>query len=70
MEDGIGPDEKKPGEQKREEKLYMVVIMGVTGAGKSYFVNRLAGRQVAKEGNSLHACAFRNSEVQRTASAD
>jgi len=38
------------------EKLCMVVVMGVTGAGKSYFINRLAGREVTEEGDSLHAC--------------
>ena len=41
-----------------EEKLCMVVIMGVTGAGKSHFINKLAGKKITAEGDSLHACAF------------
>lgn len=50
------PDEQKLEEKNPDEKLYMVVVMGVTGAGKSYFINKLAGREVTKEGGSLHAC--------------
>ncbi|KAH8690417.1 P-loop containing nucleoside triphosphate hydrolase protein [Phaeosphaeriaceae sp. PMI808] len=34
----------------------MIVLMGVTGAGKSYFINQLAGRQVVKEGAQLDSC--------------
>jgi predicted GTPase len=34
----------------------MVVIMGVTGAGKSHFINRLAGKQAVEEGASLDPC--------------
>jgi GTPase SAR1 family protein len=46
----------RPEARSQEEKLCMVVVMGVTGAGKSYFINKLAGREVTEEGNSLHAC--------------
>jgi predicted GTPase len=34
----------------------MVVIMGVTGAGKSYFINQLAGKEVVQEGSNLDSC--------------
>jgi ABC-type uncharacterized transport system ATPase component len=34
----------------------MVVVMGVTGAGKSYFINQLAGKQVVQEGSYLDSC--------------
>ncbi|KAF2264555.1 P-loop containing nucleoside triphosphate hydrolase protein [Lojkania enalia] len=34
----------------------MIVVMGVTGAGKSYLVNQLAGREVVKEGAQLDSC--------------
>ncbi|KAF2815178.1 P-loop containing nucleoside triphosphate hydrolase protein [Mytilinidion resinicola] len=34
----------------------MIIIMGVTGAGKSYFINRLAGREVVQEGADLDSC--------------
>lgn len=38
--------------------LSMVVVMGATGAGKSHFINKLAGpgKQVAKEGDSIRSC--------------
>lgn len=39
-----------------DETLSMVVVMGVTGAGKSYLINKLAGKQVAKEGATLDPC--------------
>lgn len=34
----------------------MILVMGVTGAGKSYFCNSVAGREVAREGNGLSSC--------------
>lgn len=34
----------------------MVVVMGVTGAGKSYFINQLAGKAVVREGLDLDSC--------------
>ncbi|KAF3911197.1 hypothetical protein AA313_de0209992 [Arthrobotrys entomopaga] len=36
--------------------LSMLMIMGVTGAGKSYFINQLVGKQVVEESDSLHSC--------------
>jgi predicted GTPase len=33
----------------------MVLVMGATGAGKSYFVNSLCDTPIAKEGDSLFA---------------
>jgi ABC-type uncharacterized transport system ATPase component len=44
---------------KMEEKYdapSMVVVMGVTGAGKSYFINQLAGKEVVQEGSYLDSC--------------
>jgi putative ribosome biogenesis GTPase RsgA len=38
------------------EALNMIVVMGVTGAGKSYFINQLAGEEVVKEGPDLESC--------------
>jgi predicted GTPase len=58
MEDRAVQMDLQPEARSQEEKLCMVVVMGVTGAGKSYFINKLAGREVTEEGNSLHACAF------------
>lgn len=58
MENGAVQKDLWPEARSQEEKLCMVVVMGVTGAGKSYFINKLAGREVTEEGNSLHACAF------------
>ncbi|KAF2436656.1 hypothetical protein EJ08DRAFT_578327 [Tothia fuscella] len=34
----------------------MILIMGVAGAGKSYFINQLAGKQVVEEGTDLETC--------------
>ncbi|KAH8734131.1 hypothetical protein BGZ61DRAFT_491554 [Ilyonectria robusta] len=40
----------------RVNGMSMVVVMGVTGSGKSYLINKLAGREVVKEGADLEAC--------------
>jgi predicted GTPase len=45
-----------PPELPSEESVNMVIVMGVTGAGKSHLVNKLAGEQVVKEGDSLNSC--------------
>ncbi|ORY19538.1 P-loop containing nucleoside triphosphate hydrolase protein [Clohesyomyces aquaticus] len=34
----------------------MIVVVGVTGAGKSYFINTVAGKKVVPEGNDLASC--------------
>lgn len=34
----------------------MVVVVGVTGAGKSYFINSVAGKKVVDVGDDLAAC--------------
>ncbi|KAL8798870.1 MAG: hypothetical protein Q9182_006326 [Xanthomendoza sp. 2 TL-2023] len=36
----------------------MVIVMGATGAGKSYFINQLAGREVVQEGATLDSCTL------------
>lgn len=36
--------------------INMILVMGVTGAGKSFFINQLAGREVVKEGAILNSC--------------
>ncbi|KAI0437599.1 P-loop containing nucleoside triphosphate hydrolase protein [Xylaria telfairii] len=38
------------------QNLPMIMIMGVTGSGKSYFVNQMAGKEVVEEGASLDSC--------------
>lgn len=42
--------------QNKEDSMSMIVVMGVTGSGKSYLINRLAGRQVVAEGCTLDSC--------------
>jgi hypothetical protein len=42
-------------EEKRDAPS-MVVVMGVTGAGKSYFINQLAGKEVVQESSNLDSC--------------
>jgi ABC-type uncharacterized transport system ATPase component len=39
-----------------EQRLGMIVVMGVTGAGKSHFINSLAGQTVVEEGPDLESC--------------
>ena len=34
----------------------MILVMGVTGSGKSYFINKLAGRDVVETGGKLKSC--------------
>lgn len=36
--------------------LSMILVMGVTGSGKSYFINKLADGNVVKTGDDLHSC--------------
>ena len=38
--------------------ISMLVVMGVTGAGKSHFINQLAGVNITEEGQTLKACMF------------
>lgn len=38
--------------------LSMIVVMGVTGAGKSHFINQLAGSEIVKEGKDLQSCQY------------
>lgn len=40
----------------QQDAASMIVVMGVTGAGKSYFVNQLAGKSVVEEGADLDSC--------------
>lgn len=42
--------------KEEKESPSMVVVMGVTGAGKSYYINKLAGKEVVKEGPDLESC--------------
>ena len=42
--------------QHTEDVLSMVLVMGITGAGKSYFINKLAGGEVARTGADLRSC--------------
>ena len=45
-----------PLNQSREDLLSMILVMGVTGAGKSYFINCLADGEVAQTGADLKSC--------------
>ncbi|KAJ3547501.1 hypothetical protein NM208_g1480 [Fusarium decemcellulare] len=36
--------------------MSMIVVVGVTGSGKSYLINRLAGEDVVQEGDTLDPC--------------
>lgn len=47
------------------EKICMIVVVGVTGAGKSYFINSVAGKKVVDVGDDLAACKLQ-STVQST----
>lgn len=38
------------------ESPSMILVMGVTGAGKSYFINKLVGREAVREGDKLDSC--------------
>ncbi|KAI4087812.1 MAG: hypothetical protein L6R37_008280 [Teloschistes peruensis] len=39
-----------------QDVLSMILVMGVTGAGKSFFINKLAGADVVKTGSTLDPC--------------
>ena len=45
-----------PPTQPTQDVLSMILVMGVTGAGKSYFINKLADENVAKTGGDLKSC--------------
>ena len=36
--------------------LSMILVMGVTGSGKSFFINKLAGGDVVETGGDLKSC--------------
>lgn len=38
------------------EQPSMILFLGVTGAGKSYMINQLAGQMNAEEGSNLDSC--------------
>ncbi|KAL2671381.1 hypothetical protein Neosp_013967 [[Neocosmospora] mangrovei] len=40
----------------KAEGMSMILVMGVTGSGKSYLINQLAGREVVAEGCTLDSC--------------
>ena len=40
----------------RADVLSMILVMGVTGSGKSYFINQLAGGDVVNTGGDLKSC--------------
>lgn len=57
--DALAGELSKFGVLESASKMSMVLVMGVTGTGKSYFINKLAGRQVAPEGPNLTSCTRR-----------
>lgn len=44
--------------QAKADAPSMIVVMGVTGSGKSYLINRLAGKEVVTEGSTLDSCKY------------
>jgi predicted GTPase len=36
----------------------MILVMGVTGSGKSYFINKLSGEGTTRIGNQLSSCEY------------
>ena len=42
--------------QNYEDVFSMILVMGVTGAGKSYFINQLAGGNIVETGGDLNSC--------------
>ncbi|KAF4419188.1 P-loop containing nucleoside triphosphate hydrolase [Fusarium acutatum] len=40
----------------KKNEMNMIVVMGVTGSGKSYLINRLAGQNIVQEGEDLDSC--------------
>lgn len=48
---------------RNEDSLSMILVMGVTGSGKSYFINKLAGGNVVETGDDLHSCKPRHHNV-------
>lgn len=42
-----------------DQNASLILVMGVTGAGKSYFINKLAGEEIVKVGSSLSSCELR-----------
>lgn len=54
-------------DNRNGDSLSMIVVMGVTGSGKSYFINKLADGNVVKTGDDLHSCKSRHhKEVMQT----
>jgi predicted GTPase len=43
----------------KAKELPMVLVMGMTGAGKSHFINKLANRYVVEEGDDYDSCMSR-----------
>lgn len=43
-------------ERHESNDMSMIVVVGVTGSGKSYFINRLAGKEIVEEGGKLSSC--------------
>ena len=41
------------------KNLSMILVMGVTGSGKSYFINKLANQNVAQTSNRLKSCKYK-----------
>lgn len=41
------------------DMLSMILVMGVTGAGKSYFINKLANCEAVEVGDKLKSCTIR-----------
>lgn len=54
--DALAGELTKFGVTESASNLSMILVMGITGTGKSYFINKLAGEQLAPEGPGLKSC--------------
>jgi septin family protein len=41
---------------EKSEAPSMIMVMGVSGAGKSHFINQLTGKEVVEESAGLESC--------------
>lgn len=57
-----------PATGAQNEVPSMILVMGVTGSGKSYFINKLANANVVTVGDDLHSCTFKTAIYDRASS--
>ena len=45
-----------PLQAQEDAELSMVLVMGVTGSGKSFLINKLVGKDVVRESANMDSC--------------